>query len=183
MWVDQAATLPARRVVVVDESSTHLDMMPRYARAPRGQRAFAQQRRNYGQNETLLAGLSLTGMQAPLVVAGSVTTPVFEAYVRQVLLPTLQPGDIVIMDNLIAHKSKSVRRLLAAHGCRLLFLPTYSPDLSPIEKAFAKLKQYLRRVRAQTVDALIDAIAAALNLISPIDAIGYFANCGFLNLD
>lgn len=183
LWADQAATLPAQRVVVIDESSTHLDMMPRYARAPRGQRAYAKQRRNYGKNVTLLAGLTLNGINAPMVVEGAVTTPVFEAYVRQVLLPTLHPGDIVILDNLIAHKSQTVRALLAARGCRLLFLPTYSPDLSPIENAFSKIKQCLRRLRALTFEALLEAIAAALDLISPCDAIGFFANAGFFNLD
>jgi len=183
LWADQAVALPAQRVVVIDECSTHLDMVPRYARAARGKRAYARQRRNYGQNVTLLAGLRLEGMSAPLVIEGAVTTAVFEAYIREIVLPTLRPGDLVILDNLMAHKSKTVRGLLAARGCRLLFLPTYSPDLSPIENAFSKIKQCLRRMRAQFLDALIDAIATALDLISPFDAIGYFTNCGFFNLD
>src|SRR5512143_3421725 len=136
--------MPARRVVVVDESGTHLDMASRYARAEKGQRADAVQRRNWGKNMSLLAGLTLDGMTAPLVVEGAVTTTVFEAYVRHVLLPTLQPGDIVVLDNLIAHKSKVVRRLLHAKGCQLLFLPAYSPDFSPIEHTFSKIKQFLR---------------------------------------
>jgi transposase len=157
-------------VVVVDESSTHLDMTLPYGRALPGQRVYDLQRRNYGQNVTLLAGLKLEGMTAPLVVEGAVNTAVFEAYVRQVLLPTLPPGDLVVLDNLVAHKSKTVRALLHSKGCRLLFLPTYSPDLSPIEKAFAKIKQFLKTVGAQTLDALLDAIAAALDTISPYDA-------------
>jgi transposase len=158
-------------------------MVSRYARARRGERAYGTARRNYGKNVTLLAGLRLEGIEAPMVIEGAVTTAVFEAYIRDVLVPTLKPGDIVIMDNLIAHKSATVRALLTARGCRLLFLPTYSPDFSPIEEAFSKIKQFLRRVRAQTLDALIDAIAQALDLISPFDAIGYFSDCGFLNLD
>ena len=182
-WRGRAEVLPGRRIVVVDETSTHLDMTRRYARAPRGQRAYAKQRRNYGKNITLLAGLRLEGMCAPFVVEGGVNTAVFETYVRHVLLPTLQAGDIVILDNLGVHKAKRVQRLLRAHGVQLLFLPAYSPDLSPIENAFAKLKACLRRVRAQTVDTLIQAIAQALDSISVYDAIGYFVNAGFFNLD
>lgn len=117
-WSERAATLPARRVVVIDESSTHLDMMPRYARTERGQRAFGKQRRNDGQNITLLAGLRLEGMSVAMVVEDAVNTAVFEAYIQQVLLPTLTPGDIVILDHLAVHKSKTVRALLHKHGCR-----------------------------------------------------------------
>jgi transposase len=182
-WQAVAATLPARRLVVIDECSTRLDMSPRYARAERGKRAYARARRNTGKNVTLLAGLRLDGMDAAMVVEGAVDTPTFEAYVRHVLLPTLHPGDIVVLDNLAVHKSAAVHALLHAHGVRLLFLPPYSPDLSPIENAFAKLKQALRRLRAQTFDTLLPAIHHALDTISPCDAIGYFAHAGFLELD
>lgn len=170
-------------MVVVDESGTHLDMARRYGRAPRGQRVYVKQRRNYGKNMTLLAGLTLDDMTESLVVEGAVTTPVFEAFIEQVLLPTLHSGDIVLMDNLAAHKASYVEQLLLRHGCQLLFLPAYSPDFSPIEQAFSKIKAFLRDVRAQTVDALIDAIADALRTISPYDAIGFFTDAGFLNLD
>ena len=182
-WQGCAETLPGRKVVVVDESGTHLDMARRYGRAPRGQRVYVKQRRNYGKNMTLLAGLTLDGMTESLVVEGAVTTSVFEAFIEQVLLPTLHPGDLVVMDNLAAHKSSQVEHLLRKHGCQLLFLPAYSPDFSPIEQAFAKIKQRLRTLRAQTVEALIDAIADALATITPYDAIGFFADAGFLNLD
>jgi len=175
--------MPARRIVILDETSTHLDMTSRYARAPRGQRAYAKQRRNYGKNITLLAGLRLDGLCAPFVVEGGVNTAVFETYIAQILVPTLQPGDIVILDNLAVHKSLRVRGMLLARGVKLLFLPAYSPDLSPIENAFAKLKAGLRRIRAQTVDTLIEAIATTLDSVSPYDAIGYFVNAGFFNLD
>lgn len=175
--------MPAQRVVVLDESSTHLDMASRYGRAPRGQRVYTQQRRNYGKNMTLLTGLRLDGMTEALVIEGGVTLAVFETFIEQILLPTLSPGDIIILDNLAAHHSRRVEGLLRAKGCRLLFLPAYSPDFSPIEEAFSKIKQFLRKVRAQTVDALIEAIAHALRLITPYDAIGYFTDAGFLNLD
>ena len=182
-WRERAETLPARRVVVIDESSTHLGMTSPYARAPRGARAYAQQPRNYGKNMTLLAGLRLEGMSAPMLIEGAVNTIVFETFVEQVLLPTLHQGDIVIVDNLSAHKSKRVVSLLASKHCQLLFLPAYSPDFSPIENAFAKIKQCLRVAHAQTLDALIEALGHALAAVSPFDAIGFFTNAGFLNLD
>jgi transposase len=182
-WRERAQTLPARKVVVVDESSTHLDMARRYGRAPRGQRVYVKQRRNYGKNMTLLAGMTLDGMTESLVIEGSVTTPVFEAFIEQVLLPTLSPGDLVVLDNLAVHKSSYVEQRLRQHGCQLVFLPAYSPDFSPIEHAFSKIKQCLRDARAQTVETLIDAIADALRSITPFDAIGFFTQAGFLNLD
>jgi len=132
---------------------------------------------------TLLAGLRLEGMSAPMLIEGAVNTAVFETFVEQVLLPTLHQGDIVVVDNLSAHKSKRVESLLATKHCQLLFLPAYSPDFSPIENAFAKIKQSLRVAQAQTVDALIGALDHALAAVSLFDAIGFFSNAGFLNLD
>lgn len=183
LFRDLASTVVARRMIVVDESSTHRGMTPLYARAPRGQRAYDSSLRNYGHNLTLISGLRLTGMDAPMVIEGAVTTAVFEAYVRDVLCPTLRPGDIVLLDNLSAHKAHSVTTLIEQCGASILWLPTYSPDLSPIEKAFSKLKQFLKRQKALTLDALIDAIAPGLSLITPRDALGWFISCGFLNLD
>lgn len=182
-WQSRAETLPARRVVVVDESSTHLGMTSAYARAPHGERAYARQQRNYGKNMTLLAGLRLEGISAPMLIEGAVNTAVFETFVEQVLLPTLHEGDLVVVDNLSAHKSKRVEVLLARKRCKILFLPAYSPDFSPIENAFAKIKQFLRVAQAETVDMLIAALDQALATISPYDAIGFFTNAGFLNLD
>lgn len=151
--------------------------MPRYARVQHGQRAFGKQRRNYGQNITLLAGLRLDGMSAAMVVEGPVNTAVFEGYIQRILLPTLTRGDIVVLDNLAVHKSRKVRAWLHVRGCRLLFLSAYSPDLFLIENAFAKIKQFLRRTRAQTVDALYSAIQRAIDTISIDDAIGFFCSC------
>ena len=182
-WRVQAETLLARRVTVFDESGTHLDMASRYARAPRAERAYAVGRRNTGKNMTLLAGITLEGMTAPFVVEGGITTAMLEFYFRHVLLPTLKPGDVVILDNLSVHHAPAISQLVTAHGCRVLFLPAYSPDFSPIENAFAKIKGILRQLRAQTVDALLDAIVQALAAITPDDAIGYFTHAGFLNLD
>ncbi len=182
-WRERAETLPARRVTVFDESGTHLDMASPYARAPRGERAYSPGRRNTGNTVTLLAGLTLEGMTAPFVVEGAVTTAVMATYLQQVLLPTLRVGDIVILDNLSVHHAACVTQLLTDHGCQVLFLPAYSPDFSPIEHAFSKIKEILRRLRANTVDALLDAIVQALDAITPRDAIGYFTNAGLFNLD
>lgn len=183
LFRDVAQTLVARRAVVVDESGTHVDMTRAYARAPRGRRAVDHVRRNYGPHLSLIAALRLTGMDAPFVVEGAVNTAVFETYTQHILAPTLQPGDIVVMDNLSCHQSPTVRQYIEARGASILFLPAYSPDLSPIEQAFAKLKSFLRRVKALTFDTLLEAIATALQSISPIDALGFFASCGFSNLD
>lgn len=166
----------------MDECSTPLGMTPLYARAPRGQRAYTKGRRNYGKTMTRLSALHLGGMQAPMVIEGATTTAVFETYVELVLAPILQPDDVVVLDNLAAHKSDKTRPLIEAKGAHLLFLPAYSPDLSPIEHAFSKIKQALRRAKAHTVDALFDAIAHALDAVSWQDTLGWFTNCGFLNL-
>jgi transposase len=182
LFADLALTLDADKVIVVDESSTHRAMTSAYARAPQGERASEIIVRNYGTNVSLIAGLRLTGMDAPLVIEGPVNTAVFEAYVEHVLASNLAKGDIVILDNLSCHKSKTTRRLIEARGARLILLPPYSPDLSPIEQAFAKIKSVLRRLRAQTLDALIDAIGQALAQVSALDALGFFTDCGFLNI-
>jgi transposase len=183
LFSDMAQTVVAKHLVVVDESSTHLDMTSAYARAPRGQRAYDKVLRNYGSNASLIAALRLDGMDAPFVVDGSVNTAAFEVYIEVFLAPTLRPGDIVLLDNLSCHKTQTVRYLIEARGASLLFLPSYSPDFSPIEQAFSKLKQALRRSKALTFDTLLDAIVLALQTISPTDAIGYFCPAGFLTID
>ncbi len=183
LFRDLIQTFKAKRLVVVDESSTHLHMYPRYARSLKGQRAYERQKRNYGQNISLLASLRLDGMGPAMVVPGGVNQHVFETFIRQLLLPTLQEGDTLLLDNLPAHHASAVTAILRPKRCRVLFLPTYSPDLSPIEEAFAKMKQFLRKARADTFDALLTAIDQALIQVSPDDAIGFFTDCGFLNLD
>ena len=132
---------------------------------------------------TALVGMTLAGMTAPFVVEGAVTTAVIETYVQQVLLPTLQPGDIIILDNFSVHHTAGVTRLFTEHGGRVLFLPAYSPDFSPIENAFSKINGVLRRRRAQTVVTLVQVIAQALETSTPKNASGYFAHAGFLNFD
>lgn len=169
----------ARRLVFVDESGTHTALTRLYARAPRGQRAVGQVPRNRGKNTTVVAALSASGVQAPWAVEGAIDTPAFVAYVRQVLGPTLHPGQIVVLDNLSVHKAEEVRRLLEARGCELRFLPAYSPDLTPIEEAFSTFKAGLRRIGARTRDALLDAIAQVLSTLRAADARGWFAHAGY----
>jgi transposase len=154
-------------------------MTPRWARAPRGKRAVGTAPRNHGPNVTLLAALTPDGVGAALTVEGAADRLVLEAYVGRVLVPTLRPGQVVILDNLNAHKGEGVRKLIEAAGCRLLFLPAYSPDFNPIELAFAKVKARLRRTAARTVDALVAAIGEALDAVTAADARGFFAHCGF----
>ena len=183
MFADAVKTVEACKVIVVDECGTHIGMTPLYARAARGQRAFDTTIRNYAHNLTLLSGLRLTGLDASMVIEGPVNTAIFEAYVEQVLCPVLHSGDIVLMDNLSCHKGPRVEALIAQRGASILWLPSYSPDFSPIEHAFSKLKTFLRQAKAQTLDALIEAITQGLLTISDRDAIGWFTDCGFLNLD
>jgi transposase len=170
----------ARRLVVVDECGSTIALTPLYARAPKGARAYGSVPRKRGKHTTLLASLSLSGVGACLVMEGSVNTPVFEAYVEQILAPSLSPGQIVVLDNLSVPKGARVRQLIEARGCELLFLAAYSPDCSPIEEAFSKLKAFLRRVGARTREALPEAIGQALETITATDASGWFTHCGYL---
>jgi transposase len=166
-------------VVVIDEFGSNLDMTSRYARAPKGERAVASVPRNTPPNTTTISSLTTSGMGPSLMTVGGVTSELFEAYVEQVLGPTLREGQVVLIDNLSAHKSVRLRELLAARGCRLWYLPSYSPDFSPIELAIAKIKTELRRVGARTREALEAAVAQALTHILPQEARAFFTHCGF----
>lgn len=154
-------------------------MTPRYGRAPRGERVVGTAPRNHGKNTTLVAALTLDGVTAAMTVEGAMDRAAFDAYVAQVLVPSLHPGQVVIWDNLSVHKSDQAQRLLADRGCQLLWLPPYSPDFTPIEHAFSKLKAALRRTGARTRTALEDAITAGLATITGTDAVGWFAHCGY----
>ncbi len=165
--------------VVVDECGSNINLTPIYARAPRGMRAYGQVPRNTEKNTTLIASLTIAGMGPALLLEGATDTAAFEVYVEQVLAPELRPGQVVVIDNLSAHKSERVRTLIEARGCELWFLPAYSPDLSPIEEAFSKLKALVRRSEARTREALYDAIATALERIRASDAHGYFRHGGY----
>ena len=163
----------------MDETGSHLGYTPRYARAPRGQRASASAPVNRGENKTVVAALTLAGLGPPLRFDGAMTTARFEGYVRYILAPTLRPGQVVIADNLRAHHSPAVRAAIEARGARFLPLPAYSPDFNPIEEAFSKVKQYLRRAQARTDDDLRTATWAAFATITTADAAGWFSHCGY----
>ncbi len=179
-WRDLTGYLPINDLVFVDECGSTIALTPLYARAPRGLRAYGAVPRNWGKNTTLIAGLSLAGIQAPFMLEGAVDTLAFETYVEQVLAPSLRPGQVVVLDNLSVHKGERVRQAIEASGCQVLFLPAYSPDLTPIEEAFSKLKAWLRRLGARTREALEEAITEALEQITTQDAHGWFWHCGFL---
>jgi len=155
-------------------------MTRRYARAPKGERVYGSVPRNRGKNTTLLATMSSEGMGPCLAVEGATTKSVFETYVERVLAPSLCPGQVVVMDNLGAHKGEKVRELIEERGCSLLYLPPYSPDFSPIEEAFSKIKALLRKAKARRQAALLEAIGRALEAVSAKDARGWFGHCGYL---
>jgi transposase len=178
-WREAAERLDVNDLVFVDESGTHRAMTPRYGRAPRGARAAGAAPRNRGRAITLLASLSLGGMGAAMTIEGGTNQAVFEAYVEQGLAPTLRPGQVVVLDNVGAHQSDTARRAIEARQCRVLFLPAYSPDFSPIEEAFSKVKAALRQAEARTKAALEEAIGEALRAVTPADARGWFTHCGY----
>lgn len=154
-------------------------MTPRYGRAPRGQRVVGSVPRNHGPNVTVLAAMSATGITAAMTMTGANDGEVWSLFAREILLPSLRPGQIVLCDNLPVHKNQTVRQLIAAHGCQVRFLPPYSPDFSPIEQAFSKLKTALRQAGARTRPELEEAIAAGLATITPRDASAWFRSCGY----
>jgi len=169
----------AERLVFLDECGSNIALTPLYARAPKGERAHGNVPRNRGKNMTLIASLSLEGIGASMILEGGVNAVAFEAYIEQVLVPTLRPGQTVVMDNLSVHKVARVQQLIEKRGCHLLFLPAYSPDFSPIEETFSKVKTFLRRTGARTREALQEAIAQALLTVTPQDACGWFRHCGY----
>jgi transposase len=139
--------------------------------------------RNRGKNTTLLASMSLEGMGEAMTVEGSTTQKVFEAYVERFLAPTLKAGQVVILDNLRAHKGEKVRQLIESRAARVIFLPAYSPDFNPIEEAFSKIKAILKKACARTREELIEAIGRALEAVGRQDAWGWFAHCGYVDGD
>ncbi len=154
-------------------------MTPRYGRAPRGQRVVGIAPRNHGPNTTVVAALTPAGMPAAMTVEGAIDGLALDAFVRQVLVPSLVPGQTVIWDNLSVHTSATAHDLIVAAGCQVCFVPPYSPDFSPIELAFSKLKTFLRRRQARTRVALDEAITAGLATITATDARAWFAHCGY----
>ena len=177
--VTVGAQLEPKLFVFVDEMGANTSQHSLYAWSRRGERAHCAVPRNREKNITLLSSMSVKGMGPSLAVAGANTAAVFEAYVQKVLAPTLRPGQIVVMDNLSAHKGARVRELIEEGGAMLLYLPPYSPELNPIEEAFSKVKHTLRKLSARGKEALIEAIGRALGTVSTEDVRGFFAYCGY----
>jgi transposase len=174
-----AREVHAEQLVFVDEMGANISLAPLYAWSRRGERAFGSVPRNWGKNVTLLASMSLEGMGPCLAVEGSTTTVVFEAYLKRVLVPSLQAGQVVVMDNLSAHKGSKVRELIESRGCELIYLPPYSPDFNPIEEALAKLKTLLRKAEARSREVLIEAMGQALEALTSRDARNFFEHRGY----
>jgi transposase len=171
--------VPAEDLVFLDESGVTTALVRRYARAEGGRRAVGRAPAGHWTQLTILSALSLAGLGATMTVDAATDTAVFVAYVRHVLLPTLRPGQVVVLDNLGAHKAAAARALIEAAGCRLLFLPPYSPDFNPIEPAWSKLKTLLRGAAARTRDALEAALKTFLDHVSAADARGWFRHAGY----
>lgn len=174
-----AAVADPESLVFVDECGLHTSLAPIYGYAPRGKRLRLSVPRNRGKNTTLLSSMTVGGMGPSLAVEGATTARVFETYVEKALVPELRVGQIVVMDNLGAHKPKRIGELIEERGCELLYLPPYSPDYNPMEEAFAKIKHLLRKAAARSKEALMDALGAALCAVSPTDARGFFEHAGY----
>jgi transposase len=174
-----ADQVEADRLVFVDEMGSNTSLYPLCAWSPSGERARCSVPRNRGKNTTLIASVTIEGMGPSLAIEGSTDALAFETYIEQCLVPTLQAGQVVVMDNLNAHKGERVRELVEGAGCELLYLPTYSPDLNPLEEAFAKVKAILRKAEARTREVLIEMLSQAISAVTAQDAHGFFKDCGY----
>jgi transposase len=178
-WTDSQAELDPERLIFIDESGLSTKMARLRGWAPKGQRCHAAIPHGHWKTITFVGGLTLSGVIAPLLLDGPMDGECFRAWVEQMLAPTLRLGDIVVMDNLSAHKVAGVRQAINNAGAYLLYLPPYSPDLNPIENAFAKLKTLMRAAAARTFDALEVAAAAALEKLLPTECANFFAHAGY----
>lgn len=182
IWRAGQADLNPDQLVFIDETWTTTNMTRLRGRASRGQRLIASVPHGHWKTSTFVAALRRTGLTAPLVIDGAMNGEVFLAYVEQILVPTLSPGDIVILDNLASHKVAGVHEAIERRGARLVYLPPYSPDLNPIERAFAKLKALLRKLAARTVATLWDALGDLLDRFTPQECANYLTNAGYGSL-
>jgi transposase len=167
------------KLVFIDESGAKTNMTRLYGRAKQGERATDNTPSGHWCTTTMISSMRLDGSTACMVVDGATNKEVFQAYVKHILLPTLKPGDIIVLDNLSAHKNKEIQELIESVGAELWYLPPYSPDLNPIEKMWSKIKAILRTLKARTEQSLINAIAKALEAITANDAKGWFESCGY----
>lgn len=166
-------------MLFIDETWTKTNMTPLRGRAPIGERLVAKTPHGHWKTTTLLAALGLDGVRCSMLTDGPINADAFEAFVEQVLVPQVHPGDVVVMDNLGSHKRFRTRELIESAGAELVFLPPYSPDLNPIERVFAKIKHLLRSLACRTQETLWNAMQSVLDLITPADAANCFRHCGY----
>ena len=178
-WRAAAAQLDPEQLVFVDESGTNISLTRLYGWAPHHRRASGSAPRNHGKNTTLVAALAPDGLREPWLLEGAMDTDAFTWYISEQLAPTLRPGQVVVVDNLSAHKADRIRQAIEARDCQLLFLPPYSPDFTPIEQAFSKIKAILRGLGARTKEALQEAVRLAIEAITRHDAAAWFAHAGY----
>ena len=178
-WHRRQGGLDPTRLVFIDESAAKTNLTRLRGRAPRGERLVCHAPHGHWRTTTMISSVRLDGTSACLTIEGATDTEVFQAYVREVLVPSLRVGDIVVMDNLGAHKNDGTLALIAQAGAEVRFLPPYSPDLNPIEMMWSKVKSLLRKAEARTHDELLSAIAAALRAVTAQDALGWFVACGY----
>lgn len=168
-----------RQYVFLDECGVTTDLLRRYGRSPRGTRLHDHTPCSHWQTHTVVAALRLNGLGAPAVFDGPIDNGSFLAYVEQVLVPTLRPGDVVVLDNLVIHKQPAVRHAIEFAGAHLRFLPPYSPDFNPIEQAFAKLKAFLRAARPRTFEHVCALVATAIRRFTPDECANFARHCGY----
>jgi transposase len=167
------------RLRFIDEAGINLALTRLYGRAPAGERVLERVPRNYGEQTSLISSLSLAGVEATMSIPGAVDTLVFDAYVERVLRPTIRAGDVIVLDNLTAHRASRIEQVTAESGATVIWLSPYSPDFSPIEMMWSKIKAYMRSAKARTREELEKALVAALEMITESDCFAWFTHCGY----
>ena len=178
-WAKAKARVAHRRLLFIDESGTKTNMTRLYGRAPRGTRVYDHVPSGHWETTTMIAAVGRNGPQAPWVLDGPMDGAAFAVWAARVLAPTLEPGDIVVMDNLSVHKNNAARAAIEKAGAEIWKLPPYSPDLNPIEKMWSKVKAYLRKAKARDADALYQAVGRAMAQVTHQDIENWFASCGY----
>jgi len=179
-WVNQQSEMDASRLVFIDESAAKTNMTRLWGRSVRGSRAYASAPCGRWETTTMIGSVRLDGTVACMTIEGSTNTEVFRAYVEEILLPTLRKGDVVVMDNLSAHKNEQTLKLIRSVGAEPLFLPAYSPDFNPIEMMWSKIKSLLRTFEPRDPTALFSAVGRAIKRVTANDAAGWFTHCGYV---
>ena len=179
VWHEQLADMPAEKLVFLDESGAQTNMIRTHGRAERGVRVIDKVPHGHWQTTTMISAIRTTGPFASAIVSGATDSEVFRTYVNEVLVPQLSAGDVVILDNLQAHKAAGIQEAIETAGAQLLYLPPYSPDFNPIENMWSKVKGHLRSAAARTFETLQQAVWSALNRVTPNDCAGFFRHCGY----